>query len=168
MFLSYYYIVKTLVENFENDCQPVLLDDTIMESNHAETHFPKVVPLITFKEKLNCPKVKAVLRYHQLSPTKHVEICAHHLLLSFYLFWYEEQLKSPPLIDTYIMKLKGPGVTYIINRNRFVVEPFGVTVEESLANLNAHLTNPNAFHNKKMIKFKLNWPQLLMIVGSGK
>ena len=53
-FLSYYYIVKKPVGNSENDCQPVLLDYTIMESNHAQTHFPKVVPLMTFKEKLHC------------------------------------------------------------------------------------------------------------------
>ena len=45
-FLSYYYIVKKPVRNSENDCQPELLDDTIMESNHAETHFPKVIPLM--------------------------------------------------------------------------------------------------------------------------
>ena len=61
-YLTTYYIVKKPVGNSENDCQPVLLDDTIMESNHAETRFPKVVPLMTFKEKLHCRKVKAVLR----------------------------------------------------------------------------------------------------------
>ena len=71
--LSYYYIVKKPAGNSENVCQPVLLDDTVMQSNHAETHFPKVVPLMTFKEKLQCRKEKAVLRYHQPSPTKHIE-----------------------------------------------------------------------------------------------
>ena len=44
--LSYHYIVKKPVRNSENDCQTELLDDTIMESNHAETHFSKVVPLM--------------------------------------------------------------------------------------------------------------------------
>ena len=58
----------------------MLLDDTIMESNHAETHFPKVVPLMTFKEKLHCLKTKAVLRYHQPSPTEYIEQHVHHLL----------------------------------------------------------------------------------------
>ena len=61
----------------------MLLDDTIMESNHAETHFPKVVPLMTFKEKLHCRKAKAVLRYHQPSPTKHIEQYAHHCYFRF-------------------------------------------------------------------------------------
>ena len=53
-FLFYYYIVKKHVGNSEDDCQPVLLDDTIMKSIHAEINFPKVIPLTTFKEKLHC------------------------------------------------------------------------------------------------------------------
>ena len=71
--LLYYYIVKKPVGNYENECQPVLLGYTIMESNHAKRHFPKVVPLMAFKEKLHFRKVKAVLRYHQPSLTKHIE-----------------------------------------------------------------------------------------------
>ena len=102
----------------------MLLDDTIMESNHAETHFPKVVPLMTFKEKLHCRKAKAVLRYHQSSPTKHIEQHAHRLLLSFYPFRVEEQLKSPPFTSSYVMQLQEPGVMDIINRKRFVMEIF--------------------------------------------
>ena len=98
-FLSYYYIVKKSVGNSENICQPMLLDDTVMESNHAETHFPKVIPLMTFKEKLYCRKVKAVLRYHQPSPTKHIEQCAHHVIFSFYPFRDKEQLKSPAFMS---------------------------------------------------------------------
>ena len=148
-FLSYYYIVKKPVENSENDCQPVLLDDTIMESNRAETHFPKVIPLMTFKEKLYCRKVKVVLRYHQPSPIKHIEQYAHHLLFSFYSFWDEEQLKSPPFMDSYVTELQEPGVMDIINRNRSVMEPFSEIVEEALANLTAHLTNPDAFSQQE-------------------
>lgn len=68
-FLFYYYIVKKPVGYSVNDCQPGLLDDTIKESNHIETNFSKVIPLMTFKEKLNFRKVKALLRYHQPSPT---------------------------------------------------------------------------------------------------
>ena len=77
----------------------MLLDDTVMESNHAKTYFPKVIPLMTFKEKLHCRKVKAVLRYHQPSPTKHIEKYAHHLLFSFYPFRDKEQLKSPAFMS---------------------------------------------------------------------
>ena len=76
-----------------------------MESNHAETHYPKVFSLMTFKEKSNCQKVKAVLRYHQPSLTKYIEQYEHHLLFSFYPFRDEEQLKFPPFTGTYVMKL---------------------------------------------------------------
>ena len=144
-FSSYCYLVKKRVANSENDCQPVLLDDTIMESNHAETHFPKVILLMIFKEKLHCRKVKADLRYRQSSPTKHIEQYLHQMLFSFYPFRDKEQLKSPPFMGSYVMKLQEPGVMDIINRNRSVMEPFSEIVEEALANLTAHLTNPDAF-----------------------
>ena len=109
----------------------MLLHDAIMESNHAETHFPKVVTLMTFKEKLHCRKVKAVLRYHQPSSTKHMEQYALHLLFSFYPFRDEEPLKFPPFMVSYVMKLQEPGVMNIINRNRSVMEPFSEIVEEA-------------------------------------
>ena len=116
-----------------------------MESNHAETHFPKVILLMIFKEKLHCRKVKADLRYRQSSPTKHIEQYLHQMLFSFYPFRDKEQLKSPPFMGSYVMKLQEPGVMDIINRNRSVMEPFSEIVEEALANLTAHLTNPDAF-----------------------
>ena len=37
----------------------------------------------------------------------------------------------------------------IINRNRFVMEPFSEIVEEALANLTANLTNPDAFSQQE-------------------
>ena len=123
-FLSYYYIVKETVGNSKNDCQPVFLDDAIMESNHAETHFPKVVTLMTFKEKLHCQKVNAVLRYHQSSSTK-------HMLFSLYPFLNEEPLKFPPFMVSYVTKLQEPGVMNIINRNRSFMVPFSEIVEET-------------------------------------
>ena len=42
------------------------------------------------------------------------------------------------------MKLQELGVMDIINRNRSVMETFREIVEEALANLIAHLTNPDA------------------------
>ena len=109
----------------------MLLDDAIIESNHAEIHFSKVVTLITFKEKLHCRKVKAVLRYHQPSSTKHIEQFAHHLLFSFYPFRDEEPLKSPPFMVSYVMMLQKPGVMNIIDRNRSLMESFSEIVEEA-------------------------------------
>ena len=113
----------------ENYCQPVLLDDTIMGSNHVETHFPKVIPLMLFKEKINCRKVKAVLKYHQPNPMKYIEQYAHHLLFSFYPFQDKEQLKSPPFKGTYVMKSQEPGEMDIINRNRSNMARYSEIVE---------------------------------------
>ena len=36
-----------------------------------------------------------------------------------------------------------------MNRNRFVTEPLSEIVEEALANLTAHLTNPDAFSQQE-------------------
>ena len=47
------------------------------------------------------------------------------------------------------MKLQELGVMDIINRNRSIMEPFSEIVEEALANLTAHLTNPDAFSQQE-------------------
>lgn len=59
-FLSYYY-VQSKTARFENDCQPAILNDEIMEVNHADSQFAKMIPLTTSKEKLKQRKLKAVL-----------------------------------------------------------------------------------------------------------
>ena len=46
------------------------------------------------KEKLKCPKVKAVLRYHIPNCHKYPEKYAHHLLFMFYPFRNEQDLQS--------------------------------------------------------------------------
>ena len=70
-------------------------------------------------------------------------ICSHLLLFS--PFRHEEQFKSPPFTDTFAIKLQKPGVIDIINRNRSVTEPYADITEQALANLNAELTNLDAF-----------------------
>ena len=40
------------------------------------------------------------------------------------------------------MKLQEPAVMDIIDRNKSVMAPYSEIIEEALANLNAHLTNP--------------------------
>ena len=46
-----YTILKKInKKNSENGCQPVLLNDTIMESKHVESGLPKVVQLTTFNK----------------------------------------------------------------------------------------------------------------------
>ena len=69
-FLSLYYVDAKQIEISENDSEPVVLNDELMDSNHEESICPKIVSLMSSKEKLKCRKVKAVLRYHQPSPIK--------------------------------------------------------------------------------------------------
>ena len=67
---------------------------------------PKVIPLMSSKEKLKCQNVKAVLRYHQPSPNRDIETFAHLMLFSFYPFRIEEYLKLPSITSTYFKNFK--------------------------------------------------------------
>ena len=121
-FLSLYYIKTKSVEN-ENDCQLVILDDELMELNHAESKYLKVIPMISSQEKLKCRKVKAVFRYHQPSAHKSLKQYAHNFLFAFYPFRNKEHLKSAPFSGTYYHKLQEPGLMEI-------VEPYGEMVDQ--------------------------------------
>ena len=139
--LSLYDINTKSVEN-ENDCQPVILDDELMELNHAESEYPKVIPMISSQEKLKCRKVEPVLRYHQPSAHKSLEQYAHHFLFAFYPFRNEEHLKSAPLSGTYYHKLQEPGLMEM-------VEPYGEMVDQALSNLWSDLTNADVFSQQE-------------------
>ena len=76
--------------------------------------FPKLISLMSSKEKLKCRSPQK----HQRSPQKHIEQYSHHLLFAFYPFRHEEHLKSPSNKGTYFAKLQEPGVMDIINRNK--------------------------------------------------
>ena len=69
-FPSYYYIAPKSIKDIDSDCQPIVLDDKLMESNHAKSGYPKVIPLMPIKEKGKYRNVKADLRYHQPSPNR--------------------------------------------------------------------------------------------------
>ena len=145
-FLSLYYILPKTAQISENDCQPVVLNDELMELNHDESRYPDKIELMALNnEKLKCRKVRAVLRYHQPSPQKKIEQYVHHLLFTFYPFRDEAYLKSPPMTGTYFVKLQEPGVMDIINRNKTIMEPFGEIVDQALSNLRSDVTNPDSF-----------------------
>ena len=131
--------------NFQkNDSQPVVLDDKVMDANHDESIYPKVIPLMSSNEKLKCRKIGAVLRYHQPSPHKSIEQYAHHLLFTFYPFRKEEELKSSTT-GTYFAKLQEPFVTSIVNENKKLMEPYGDMVEKALLNLHCEVVTPDPF-----------------------
>lgn len=56
-----------------------MLNDDLLEFNHADCSYPKLIPLMSSKETLQCRKVKAVLRYHVPNKNKNPEEYAHHL-----------------------------------------------------------------------------------------
>ena len=70
-FLSLYYVLPKTTQISENDCQPVVLNDELMELNHRQSRYPVKIELMTHdNEKLKCRKVRTVLRYHQPNPQK--------------------------------------------------------------------------------------------------
>ena len=62
-FLWFYYLKCDLVSN---DNQPIELTDPDIENNHfsSSTNYPKVIPLMSNKDKPQCSKVPFPLRYH--------------------------------------------------------------------------------------------------------
>ena len=138
-FLLYY---KKSIKDIECDCQPIVLDIELMKSKYPKFSYPKVIPLMTSKEKLKCRNVKKDLRYHQPSPNRDTEKLVNHMPFSFYPFRTEEYLMLPPITGTYFEKLQEPGVLDVINRKRNMMEPFSDVVDEVLLNLQSNL---NAF-----------------------
>ncbi|XP_057310266.1 uncharacterized protein LOC130648243 [Hydractinia symbiolongicarpus] len=144
-FLANYY-VKLKPNDAQNDNQPEILVDEIMEANHSSSMLPKTVLLMSsVKETLTCRKVKAVLRMHCPKIEKHPEGFAHHHLFMYYPFRSECELRGKEC-GTYMEKLHEPGVLEIINRNKQVIQPYGELVETALNNLRSDLLqNPDAF-----------------------
>ena len=138
-FLPCYYIAPKSIKDIESDYQPIVLDDELMESNHAKCSYSKVIPLMFSKEKLKCRNVKVFLRYHQPSPNRDIEKFAHDMLYSFYPFCIQEYITLPPITGTYFEKLQEPQVWDIINRNRAKIEPLSDVVDEALLNLQSNL-----------------------------
>ena len=128
-FLINYYIAPKPVEN---DCQPEELIGQVIERNHSPSPYPKVIPLMSSKEKLKCRQTEVVLRYHVPNKDMYSEKYAHHLLFLFYPFRNETALKSgePP---TYKNKLCETGVIDVINHNKSFIEPYAELVDIAFA-----------------------------------
>ena len=137
-FLRYYYLRYN--ENDENDYQPDELRDELIESNHEMpcSTYPKVIPLMSSKEKLYCRKIAYVLRYYTPNKELKPELYAHHLLFMFYPFRNEEDLKcgNPP---SYIEKISEPGINETINNNRQLLEPYAELVDIAFERLRSDL-----------------------------
>ena len=111
------FLAYCTLENKSNntcDYQPDELDHNLTENNHEECSYPKQIKLMNSGEKMQCCKVRRILRYHipneVLCPAKFT----HHVLLLFYPFRDERELLSgfPPI---YQNKLKEQGVKDVVN-----------------------------------------------------
>ena len=98
------------------------------------------VPLMSSKEKLNCRKVPAILRFHSLNKDKYFELYACHLLFLFYPFRSEIELKidEPP---SYTNKLAQPSVLEIINEKKTGIELFASIVDDAHIRYNVENLN---------------------------
>ena len=71
----------------ENDYQPEELVDELMEGIHNIDHiYPKVIPLMSSKEKLKCQKIPFVLQFYVPNQQTQPEEYAHHMLFMYYPF----------------------------------------------------------------------------------
>ena len=75
------------------------------------------------------------------------------MLFSFYLFRNEEELKSPPVIGSYQVKLLEPGVINIINRNKATVEPFSELVDQALLGVHSDIHSHDGFPQQENDEF---------------
>jgi len=130
IFHMYYYVDNRDTNEVDNDSLPIVLDEQLMEQDR-EIVFPPVIPLMNSKEKLKCRKVRSVLRFPPQNKNLNPERYAHHLLMCYYPFRSEEELK----LETYMEKLIQPDVLHIVNENKMIVEPYGDMVDEALENL---------------------------------
>ena len=93
-----------------NDNQPVELIYPNIENNYfpSPNNCPKVIPLMSSKDKLQCCKVPFVLRYHISNEEKYPEKYCYYLLHLFFPFRDELELKGK-YFGTYKEKISKPG-----------------------------------------------------------
>ena len=91
-FAAYYYKPYKCADNEENDNQPSVLTDEVLEHQNEELSclFPEKIKLMTRKEIMKCRKIKAVLRFHTPQKTVHPEKYFHHLHM-LYFPWRKHQ-----------------------------------------------------------------------------
>ena len=130
-FGAYYYKDYKPIENRQNDNQPVILTEQILENQHSYSqNLSTKISLATKKETMKCRKVKAMIQSHKPSKTTGPEKYFHHVLM-LYSPWQEE---SDLIVHkgTYASKLLDPLVRQTVNRNQTSFEHYGEAFEEAL------------------------------------
>ena len=116
-----------------------ILHDKLFEANHSTTDSYPDVLILSSGERLHYRKVELVLRYHLPNKFKDPEGYAHHLLLMFYSFRDECELKvGRP--SSYSSKLSEPGVIEVINNNKSLVEPHSDLVNDAFLNYRSNIS----------------------------
>ena len=142
--LSLFYPKSRKTKDLENDYQPVIPDDELLEAHYNDPNNPKEIPLMSSKKK-KCRIVKVVLQYYQRNTNKAFETYAYDLLFSFYPFRNEEKLKSPPVTGSYRTKLTEPGVINITNTNKGTMEPFNELLDQVLLSVHSDIHSHDTF-----------------------
>ena len=92
-----------------NEYQPDLLLDSLMEGNHENLNYSKIIKLINSNGKTQCCKVRRVFRYYTPNKYSLSKKYAHHLFFLFFPFRSEKELLGEHL-STYQGKLAEPCV----------------------------------------------------------
>ena len=130
-FAAYYYKDYKPIEDRQNDNQPVILTDQILQNQHSSSqNLPTKISIIAKKETIKCRKVKAVIRFHKPSKTTDAEKYFDHVLMLYFPWREESDLIGPE--GTYASKLHDPLLRQTVNRNQTSFEPYGEPVEEVL------------------------------------
>ena len=71
-FLRYYYLI---CKSIYNENQPKELKDNLLEDNSfcSPVNYPKILPLMSSKEKIHCRRVSFILVYHVPNKYKYPE-----------------------------------------------------------------------------------------------
>ena len=137
-FLRYYYV--SAISN-ENDWQPLELTDDMLETNLAvASHYPPVIPLMSSPDKLKYWSVPSVLTYFTPNNNRNHEVYSLHLLILFYPFRTESDLKKD---NSYSKKLAARDVIDTVNRNRSITENYCELADEALLKYNFEVINNN-------------------------
>ena len=108
------------------------------EIDNIDHIYPKVIPLMSSKEKLKCQKIPFVLQFYVPNEQTQLEEYAHHMLFMYYPFRNENDLKSgnPP---TYSNRLRESNVISLVNQNRARVELFATIIDDGFERYTSEL-----------------------------
>ena len=115
--IAHFYLASRKIEDEENDKQPKVLNENVLEDNHNLCNYPSAIPLMSSKEKLKWRKVKSVLRYHVSNRHKIPYKYVHHIFFLFYPFRNESESCSSAS-GTYMGKRIDPNSQDTLNENK--------------------------------------------------